>query len=402
MKLISDHQAMTNTDTDTLFKSFFMCGYECTYALVEKKERFDLLKASMHDQYCKEDYQTIKKLGIETVREGLAWHQIDKGSGEYDFSRFEKMMQVGKEEGVQQIWDLNHFDYPENLDFFSHDFIARFSEYAKRAINLIRKYQTGTIYIVPINEISFSAWIGADRGLWAPYKTGPANGFAFKKQLVRAAIAAMDAIWKEDNDVRFIQVDPILRRIPRDPSNKKVATIAREFNDEIRFQAWDMLSGRVLKEEVGGNPKYLDIIGINYYAVNQEWIMVHPETKDIYQVMIPPGAPEHLNFTEILKLVHERYNRPMIISETGSHGEFRPSWWEKILKETQEAIAAGMPIHGICAYPTVDKPSSLHFLWPQSGLWDFDPIDPACHRHGNEATLVVIKDFIEKNRSLAH
>lgn len=172
------------------FKTFLMAGYECTYALVEQRERFDLLAASKHDVYCRPDYELIKELGMTTVREGLAWHQIDRGKGAYDFSRFEPMMQAAQDLGIQQIWDLNHSDFSEKLNVFSQAFVQRFAEYARAVIHTLRKFQRETIYLVPLNEISFFSWIGADHGLWAPYKTGAVNGFGFKKQLVQAAMKA--------------------------------------------------------------------------------------------------------------------------------------------------------------------------------------------------------------------
>src|SRR5688572_9038400 len=135
------------------FTSFIWAGFECTAALAAGRKRLNLLSASKHDEYCRDDYCRLKSLGITTVREGLNWSKIDKGNNEYDFARFEQIMKIGEEEGMQQIWDLNHFDYPISVDPFSPEFVTRFAEYGKRAINLIRKYQRGTIYIVPICEI---------------------------------------------------------------------------------------------------------------------------------------------------------------------------------------------------------------------------------------------------------
>ncbi|MFO0703221.1 MAG: hypothetical protein U0525_00675 [Patescibacteria group bacterium] len=92
-----------------------------------------MLTATKHDKYCRDDYKMVKNIGIKTVREGLSWSEIDKGRGVYRFERFEKMMKVAKEENVQQIWDLNHFDFPSYLDPFSKNFIIKFAEYARGA-----------------------------------------------------------------------------------------------------------------------------------------------------------------------------------------------------------------------------------------------------------------------------
>ena len=119
---------------------------------------------------------------------------------------------------------------------------------------------------------------------------------------------------------------------------------------------------------------------------------------DTYTVMIPFGHPERISFAEILATIYQRYSRPLVISETGSHGEFRPGWWELVLSEIEDARKSGIPISGVCAYPILDKPSALHFLWPQSGIWDFDPVDPSFRRIPHIPTLDIIKKYITKSK----
>jgi beta-glucosidase/6-phospho-beta-glucosidase/beta-galactosidase len=383
------------------FASFMWAGFECTYALIdrERRLRLDLLGASKHDYYCATDYQLISAIGAKTVREGFAWHQIDKGNGEYDFSRFEAMLKIAKELEIQQVWDLNHFDYPEYLDPYTDTFITQFAEYAVRCLEVIRRYQSGEIYIVPVNEISFYSWFGADSGWWAPFKKGAVNSLQFKKQLVKAAIAAMKAISAVDKEVRFIHVDPIMRRIPKPPGTPKIHEQANDFNTVARYQTWDMLSGR-LYPELGGQPEFLDILGINYYMVNQEWIMKSPVSKSEYTVMIPLDSPDRIGFDQILNEIYQRYQRPMVITETGSHGEFRPSWWDTVLTQVETALAQRLPIYGVCSYPTVDKPTSLPFLWPQSGLWDFYQLSDDYWRQPFQPGIDVIKSHLPKLEAL--
>lgn len=381
------------------FASFIWAGFECTYALNEIPERIDMLAASRHDEYCRIDYTLVKKIGIKTVREGLSWHQIDKGNGEFDFSRFENIMQIGKDESIQQIWDLNHFDYPDYLDPFSEAFIRQFAEYAKHALHIIRKYQTGQLFIAPINEISFFAWIGADRGVWAPYKRGRKKGFEFKKQLVKASLAAMKAIWEEDQNVRFLHIDPFMRRFAKDPANKKAKDHVNEFNNIVRFEAWDMISGNAYPE-LGGEPKYLDIIGMNYYFHNQEFVLSPGKNKISHQAM-EWDSSYRIPFWHMVKDVYDRYKRPIVISETGSFGDLRFHWWERVLNEVNDGIQQNLPIYGICAYPTVDRPESVQYLERYSGLWDFESNDLQCLRIPHQKTLSIIQSYQQKwNKNL--
>ena len=94
----------------------------------------------------------------------------------------------------------------------------------------------------------------------------PRPGHEIKQQLVRAAIAGMEAIWEVDPRARMIQVDPLIHVIPP----KDHPELARAAADQRtrQFEAWDMLAGG-LDPSLGGHPRYLDVIGVNFYHANQ-------------------------------------------------------------------------------------------------------------------------------------
>jgi beta-glucosidase/6-phospho-beta-glucosidase/beta-galactosidase len=380
--------------TEPNLSSFFIAGFECTYAKAEEGKRFDLLKASRHDEMIREDYEMIAKHGITTVREGLSWSQIDEGKGVYDFSRFEPMMKVGKELGIQQLWDLNHFDFPDHLDPFSDAFVKAFGEYAKHVIELIRKYQKGTLYITPFNEISFFAWM-SDRGLWAPYAKG--QGDEYKKRLVKAALHAMDSIWEVDKDVQFLHIDPFMYRQPLRVRSKEEQDFCNNFNEHVRFHAWDMICGKAFPE-LGGDPKYLNIVGINYYFYNQQLVGLQKEVdKDEYIFRsLSLNHPKRVPLHEIISIVYERYKKPIIITETGSYRNRRPTWWEYILKEVDTTLEKGVPLYGVCSYPTLDILSGAGFIIPKSGLWDFDQKVKDYKRMPEQDSLQIIQKYIRK------
>lgn len=375
------------------FKSFLMAGFECTYAKAEGGKRFDLLAASKHDELVTKDYELVSQLGIKTVREGFSWSGIDKGNGVYDFARFNPILQAGKDADIQQIWDLNHFDFPDDTNPFGSNFPKRYAEYSKRVIEQIRKYEKGTVYIVPLNEPSFFAWM-CDVGLWAPYKKG--KGTQFKKQLVKAALAAMDAIWEEDKDVQFIQVDPFMYRQPLRVSSKEDNEFCDNFNNHVRFHSWDMISGRT-NPELGGDPKYLCMVGINYYFYNQQLVGVKDKKKNDFTFRsMALNHPKRVPLTNVLQQVYGRYQKPIVIMETGSYRDRRPQWWKYILGEVDNALKQKMPLYGVCSYPTLDIIKGSGFIVPKSGLWDFDQRAKDYKRIPHKETLSIIKNWTKK------
>src|SRR5947209_12797275 len=118
------------------FASFMMAGFECSAPITHEGRRLDLLAASGHDRCVEADYQTISQIGMRTVREGFQWSRVDLGDGQYVFDRFLPMLKSGREAGIQQIWDLSHFDFPERLDPLSSDFVSAYAEYAKRVVDV--------------------------------------------------------------------------------------------------------------------------------------------------------------------------------------------------------------------------------------------------------------------------
>lgn len=373
-------------------ESFFMAGFECTYAQVVGGRRLDLLEESRHDALCREDYRLLRSLGIKTVREGLSWSRIDQGQGRYHFDRFETMMRIGQQEGVQQIWDLNHFDYPDYLDPFTEDFPKAFAAYALQTLARIRRYEDGILFLSPLNEISFFSFMGGHGDGWAPFAGEEGAGYQLKRQLVRAALAAMQAIWRVDRNVRFIHADPLMYRLPGPGEPQEVAETARYFNEEVRYQSWDMLSGK-LEPELGGSGEFLDVLGINYYLHNQQYI--YREERPLEDASLPLDHPARLPFDRMLQEVYARYGRPMLVTETGSVGPLRPQWWVHLLPQIEVARQEGLPLYGVCAYPFLDN-RNQEFVAPFSGLYDFQIDDSTCERLPHEETLAVIRPYLRR------
>ena len=88
------------------------------------------------------------------------------------------------------------------------------------------------------------------------------RGGGLKEQLVRACIAVAEAVWDIDPGARFVHTDPIINVVGK-PRNPRATRLAASYN-EAQDQSWDMICGR-LKPELGGHPRYLDVIGVNYY-----------------------------------------------------------------------------------------------------------------------------------------
>ncbi|MDB5240743.1 MAG: amine oxidase [Spirosoma sp.] len=353
------------------FQSFWWAGYECTDQLNAFGNRVDFLPLTGHLALLKEDYEDLKPFNIGTVREGIRWSQVEKKAYQYDWRVVETMLAEGHRQGVQQVWDLCHFGYPDDLTPLHPMFARRFAHMCRAFVTFYRdRYPDDTLIVTPINEVSFMSWLGGDACGTSPYCTR--QGWEVKLGLMRAYIEGLAAMREMDPTIRILTTEPLVNMVPPlNATRREIRDAAAA--DEMQFQSVDMLAGR-LSPELGGSPDYLDILGFNYYYNNQ-WIV---NTGTFLPWNDPIPDPRWVPFRQLLMKAYRRYRRPIALTETSHPGIDRPVWIDMIGRECAAIVEAGVPLWGVCLYPIVDRPDwdHLHY-WHHAGLWDADlTVDP--------------------------
>jgi hypothetical protein len=341
-----------------LFRSFFQGGFECSTHRLRSGTRLDLIRSTGHDLFALQDYKRLAAMGMRTARDGARWHLIERSPYEYDFSSILPMIRAARATGIQIIWDICHYGWPDDLDIFSEEFIYRFSSFAGAFAKLLAAETDEIPCLSPINEISFFAWGAGDEAILNPFATGRGN--ELKAHLVRATVAAIDEIRSHCPDSRFVQVDPIIN-IVLEPEMGDCER--REIEGYLRAQyaAWDMVCGG-LHPELGGGPEYLDVIGVNYYVHNQ-WAYKGK--------FIERTDPRYRPLEDLLAEVYRRYERPILIAETGIEDDRRAEWLSYVCDEIAAALKKGIPIEGLCLYPILNHPGWEDERHCHNGLWDY-------------------------------
>ena len=358
---------MGDMDTAALFDSVFLGGFECSCQRLEDGRRLDLIARTRHDVFAKKDYERLRELGINACRDGISWAYVEPLPGTFDFSTARAMIRAARDAGVRVAWDLMHFGWPDDVDPFSAAFPTRFARYAARVAKLLRDEGDDAPMVAPINEASYLAWAGGDVRCMNPFRK--ARGVELKAQLVRATIEAIDAIREVAPRARFLQPEPIIRIVP---DERHPLTWRRvESDNELQFQAWDMLTGDVWPS-LGGSPDCLDVIGVNFYPNNQ--FMLDGTTIEI-------GDERFTPLSEMLIDVWERYRRPMIVSETGSEGAMRAEWLAYVVDECVRAMEEGVELHGVTLYPIVNHPGWADGRHCTNGVWDYADANGAREAH---------------------
>lgn len=352
-----------------LFPGFFIGGIECSTHRRRDGKRLDIIAQSRHDDFVYQDYQRLQAQGIYTIRSAVRWHLVEPQPHQYDFSSLVPHIRAAEQTGMTVIWDLCHYGVPDDLDIFGATFVERFTQYVRAVTRFFREETEMALFFAPINEISFFAWAGGEVGFIYPFAQN--RGMEVKIQLVRATVSAIDAVWEVAPDARIVHVDPLINAVcdPARPQDAEAVEAARL----IQYQGWDMVAGKIYPD-LGGNLRYLDIIGVNYYPYNQWLYQGSPyegKTLDRFHPLYRP-------FHQMLLETYERYQRPLFVAETGTEGEVRPAWFAYIADEVQRAIDCQVPVEGICLYPIFNHPGWDDERHCHNGLWDY--ADDSGHR----------------------
>jgi hypothetical protein len=163
-----------------------------------------------------------------------------------------------------------------------------------------------------------------------------------KVALARAGIAGINAIRAAVPRARIVNVDPLCHvAVPHE--RPEVARDVDYFNNVAVFESWDMLAGRLMPE-LGGSREHLDIVGINYYPVNQwEWGRDEQPLAD--------DDPRRVPLRQLVRRVWERYGGEVLITETAHIDDMRPIWLQHVADEAEALLNEGVPLRGVCLYP---------------------------------------------------
>lgn len=352
-------QTLATNFQPTLFRSFFLGGFECSTHRRGDGKRLDLIAATAHDRLALQDYRQLREHGIDSIRDGLRWHLIEAVPGEHDWSSFLPMLRAAETAHVQVAWDLLHFGWPDHLDIFSGAFVEHFERFAG-AFARLHLAETGRPPLVcPINEMSFLAHGGAEAGWINPGTRG--RGDELRRNLARAFIAAAAAIREAAPGATILAIEPLVH-IAAGPDHDPARIAA--LNDR-QMESLDLIDGARVPE-LGGGAEVFDVVGMNYYY-NHQWLHEGPR--------IGGDDPRYRPLSRLMQDVHQRYDRPVFLSETGIEGDERPAWLRYVGRAMRDAVQAGVPVEGICLYPVMGYPGWDDDRYAPAGLLEMRPHD---------------------------
>lgn len=371
----------------TAVAGFWWGGFEGADHVNGDGVALDLVAQSGHLAQLDDDHRRAAAAGLRVVRESIGWRLSEGAGGRIDLERALRVQHSACRHGLQVAWTLMHYGLPPDLSLHDDAMIARLARFAAEVARTL-----GPAIYTPVNEIGFLAWCASQHGLLAPPNDSPRagaedsriSGWAVKRRLAAAAIAAVRAMREVQPGACFMHVEPLVHVVPP-PGRPDLAAQA----DEVaswQWQAWDLLTGRA-EPALGGEPALMDLVGVNHYHSSQ-WELASEARLD-WSGRDPRRRP----FGDLLREAADRYGQPLVVAETSHVGIGRAPWLHEIAREVREARRGGVDVRGLCLYPLTDRPDwQRPEHWHRSGLWHVDPPD-GLRRHADADLMAALREW---------
>lgn len=343
----------------------FQWGDLPNWSLIEKEatdpNNYISGKGTAHYKMYDQDFDALKKMNMNAFRFGLEWSRIEPNEGAWSveaITYYKRYIKELKRRGIEPIVTLFHFTLPvwfvEKGGFEKRKNVQYFTRFAEK---ILRELGSDVSYVITLNEPELYAYEGYYQGDWPPNLIGKKWKFwRVLNNLARAHNQAADMIhglsrrYKVSiakNSVFFYAGDD--------------AWLSRKTADFFQYFQDDYFLKKIVKRS--------DFLGINFYFSNRVYgYRVHNPDQRLSDLGWDL-SPDHIQFA--LERLHEKYNKPIIITENGladQKDEYRKWWLAKTLIGMQNALSNGVKLEGYLHWSLLDNFEWDKGYWPKFGL----------------------------------
>ena len=337
------------------------------------------------------DIERFASLGIAAIRYPILWERTaPAGLAAADWTWPDRRLSLLGEAGITPIAGLlHHGSGPTCTDLLDPHFPEKFAAYA----GAVAARYPHLDHYTPINEPLTTARFSALYGHWHPHaRDERAFAVALLNQC-KATVLAMAAVWEVNSDARLIQTED-LGRTYSVPSLLYQA----EFNNELRWLGWDLLSGLVDREHTlwrwltrrcgvpdadllwfCDQPCVPSLIGVNYYVTSERYldpdlskypVALHggngrDRYVDVEAARSPAGPTAGVG--PLLDEAWGRYHVPLAVTEAhiDSTREDQLRWLTEIWQQSQAARSRGVDVRAVT-------------VWALLGSFDWNCLVTSC------------------------
>ena len=341
--------------------------------------RLDEYELMDHYRLWRDDLDRAADLGISTIRYGIPWYKVNPRPGAFDWSWTDQALEHLVGRGLTPIVDLMHYGTPLWLEngFVNASYPRRVAEYAAR---FAERYGSSVRWYTPLNEPAVTAAYCGRDGRWPPYLSGHDGYVKILLALAEGMIRTAEALRAARADTVLVHVEDVGLEFPDSPATAPAAAEAQV----DRLLALDLACGMVDADHPrfdwlvengadAGRLDYLaahaidwDVLGVNYYPWSNRRIVRRRNGRLRSVCDSEPSA-----LADVIRMVHRRYGRPMMVTETSATGTplERARWMRETLGAVHQVRAEGLPVVGYTWFPLFTM-IEWKYRWSRKGLED--------------------------------
>jgi beta-glucosidase len=359
--------------TDTVPKAFcdgglhFAVGIEDTFIPQTRPghRALDEYELTGHYDRWAADVDLAAASGATAIRWGIPWYRVEPEPGRFDWSWVDPVVDRLLAAGLTPIVDLMHYGTPQWLDnaAINAAYPQRVADYASAVAT---RYADRLDVYTPLNEPNINAeWCG-ETGSWPPYLTGAdgwvkiatavAHGIVLTQHAVDAALGGRAAFVHVEAGLRYDVADDdpaapsVRRREQRDPLIEDL--VCGLVGDDHPLLDY-LLAHGVAESQLAWHREHTappDVMGVNFYP----HLSTGAVASGVDDAPPPRGESGTDGLESVLRRFHERYDVPVMLTETSARADAQPQWLEDSVAHVVTLREAGVPIVGYTWFPLFD------------------------------------------------
>ena len=367
-------------------------------------------RACEHWKRYEKDIELMAELGYDSYRFSIEWSRIfpkEKEKNNNALDRYQDIIDLLNERGIMPMVTLHHFTNPtwfmEKGGFLKDKNIRYWRDY----VETIRDEISGVDIFCTINEPMVYIMNSYLTGEWPPFKTSLLKSAKAEKNLIKAHDAAYGILKGKNKAVGIVKHFPDIRPKTDKKKDIKAADKADDlFNWNFLDGLWDGKVKTPLKS-YSVPESDTDFIGLNYYTLHEASHSWNPFKMFFETDLVKNGELTLMGWTvhpegiyRGIKEIHDRYDRPLYITENGiaTHDDrWRVEYILKHLIQIHKAREEGYDVRGYMYWSFMDNFEWAEGFEPRFGLIGID--FKTCERKVRKSAKVYGKIAKEKGIS---
>ncbi len=119
--------------------------------------QYTLLTPIAHaDSLIEDDNAQLKNQGIQSVKMPISWQQAETIPYFYNWDAVTTALENAKKNGMEPIWDLCYFGFPDDVTPLQPNFVRRFAAFCRAFVRYYKyKEPDAILTLAPVDETAF-------------------------------------------------------------------------------------------------------------------------------------------------------------------------------------------------------------------------------------------------------